>query len=407
MRGIYLAYKNSFSQLDKNIWILSAAQLINRSGSMVLLFSSLFFIQTLGFNKSEAGFIMSFYGFGSILGSYTGGWLTDRFHYKSIMIFSLVSSGLSLPFVLLIQHKSSLCLIMFGYAFLSDIFRPAASKAISVFSSESNRTRSISLLRLAINLGFSIGPVLGGIIAFKIGYSWLYWLDAITSVGAAILLYSLLPRTKAKRKLLSAFEKKKFTTPSAYRNSQFLFFTLLVTFYGALFFQLFTSVPVYFKENVMLNEKTIGLLLGLNGLLVFLLEMPIVAKLESSKNNLRMILIGVSCLPLCFGLLALGNGNMAFIIAYTFVITLSEIFAMPFMMNYLYQIAPAERQGQYSALYSIAYGISNILAPLFGLWLAHYFGFERFFAVLVVCGIVLIFGVLALKFWNKKKGTQF
>ena len=60
-------------------------------------------------------------------------------------------------------------LIIFSYALTADIFRPANSTAIAEYSSE-NRTRSVSLIRLAINLGFSVGPAIGGFVALYLGF---------------------------------------------------------------------------------------------------------------------------------------------------------------------------------------------------------------------------------------------
>ena len=70
---ILAMYLNAFRNLQRNAWILSIAMFINRSGSMVLLFTSLYLTNELHFSISDAGIIMSFYGIGSVLGSYLGG----------------------------------------------------------------------------------------------------------------------------------------------------------------------------------------------------------------------------------------------------------------------------------------------------------------------------------------------
>ena len=83
-------YKKAFSGLPSKVWILSLAMVVNRSGSMVLLFTSLYLTKELHYTLAEAGSVMSLYGIGSILGSYTGGWLTDRKNFYDIMIASLI-----------------------------------------------------------------------------------------------------------------------------------------------------------------------------------------------------------------------------------------------------------------------------------------------------------------------------
>src|SRR5436190_21295732 len=100
MQALLRHYRNSFSDLSVNTWILSIAMFINRSGSMVLLFTSLYLTRDLHFTIGQAGLIMSFYGFGSVLGSYTGGWLTDRYSFFRIMVGALIAAG-SILFLIL------------------------------------------------------------------------------------------------------------------------------------------------------------------------------------------------------------------------------------------------------------------------------------------------------------------
>ncbi len=395
MKAILALYKESFSAIQRNIWVLSIAMFINRSGSMVLLFTSLYLTKELHFTIAEAGLALSFYGIGSVLGSYAGGWLTDRYHFYNIMFYSLISSGFILLLLLVAKTPIFISSVIFIYAFAADIFRPANSKAIAAYSSPENRTRSVSLVRLAVNLGFSVGPAVGGFIALYLGYKLLFVIDAITSVAAAGLLFMYLPKKELEQSKVTSAEIKD-SSPSAYRDIPYLVFILLVALYGVCFFQLFASVPQYFDTVCHYSEDTIGLLLGLNGLLVVLIEMPLVTYLEKEKKLFRYIIIGVLCLPVSFAILKFGEGMLLPAIAYTVIITLSEIYAMPFMMNYSLSRPKKERQGQYSALYSIAYGISNIVAPVLGLGLANHYGFNILFYVLIGLSIVAAIGFILL-----------
>lgn len=371
---------------------------INRSGSMVLLFTTLYMTRDLHFSMAQAGFVMSFYGFGSVLGSYLGGWLTDRKSHFNIMVLALISSGIILLSLLFITTPAGIAAVIFTYALAADSFRPANAAAIAQYSTPENRTRSVGLMRLAVNLGFSVGPAIGGFVAMYLGYRWLFVIDASTGFLAALMLFIYLPRPEK----VPGREKNEVLadrSTSAYRDARYLLFIALVAIYGTIFFQIFASIPQYFKTVSQYNEDTIGLLMALNGLLVVVIEMPLIAKLESSKRIFRFIVVGVCCLPVAFGLLYLGEKRLSFAILYTFMITLSEIFAMPFMMNYALSRPRKERQGQYSALYSIAYGIAIILAPSIGLGIAGQYGFDRLFVVLIVTSLLLSMGFL----WMARK----
>jgi len=395
MNRLLEIYKESFSNLHRSIWVLAISLFINRSGAMVLLFSSLYITKILGFTIAQAGIVMSFYGIGSVLGSYYGGWLTDRKNFFDIMIFSLIASGIILLLLLLAKTPVAIASILFLYAFTADIFRPANSSAIAIYSEPENRTRSVSLVRMAINLGFSVGPAIGGFVALHLGYKWLFVIDSCTSFGAAYILYRYLPRIKTdKNKHESAVLAD--SSSSAYRDWSYLFFIFLVALYGMSFFQLFASVPQYFSKVCNYNEGTIGLLIALNGLLVVLIEMPLVVILERRQKIFTYIILGVVCIPISFLILINGNGLILSAIAYTLLITLSEIFAMPFMMNFAISRPAKERQGQYSALYSISYGIANIAAPLLGLGIASKYGFDVMFYFFMGICLITAFGFLFL-----------
>jgi predicted MFS family arabinose efflux permease len=375
---------------------------INRSGSMVLLFTSLYLTRELGFTIGKAGIVMSFYGIGSVLGSYAGGWLTDRKNYFDIMIFSLIASGLVLLLMLAVTSMAGIAAVIFLYAFSADMFRPANAAAIAAYSTPENRTRSVSLVRLAINLGFSVGPAAGGFIALHLGYKWLFVIDALTGFAAAWLLFAYLPRHAAHKEHQSNSPLNDSST-SAYRDYRYLFFIVLVALYGTCFFQLFASIPQYFNKVCGYNEDTIGLLLALNGFLVVIIEMPLVATLEKYKKIFPFIITGAVCIPVAFTILLFGKGMMIFAVLYTLIITLAEIFAMPFMMNYALSRPLKERQGQYSALYSISYGIAIIAAPPLGLGIADHFGFDRMFIFLIALSLLVVFGFSWL---NKKESGK-
>jgi predicted MFS family arabinose efflux permease len=397
-------YKQAFSNLQRNIWVLSIAMFINRCGSMVLLFTSLYMTRDLHFSIADAGMAMSFYGIGSVLGSYFGGWLTDRRSYYDIMITSLLVCAAVLMLMTVVTSLSGITAIMFLYAFTADVFRPANSKAIAVFSDASNRTRSVSLVRLAVNLGFSVGPAVGGFVAVHLGYKWLFVIDASTSVLAALMLMFYLPRKKVELQKSDHAVLNDVST-SAYRDWKYLLFIVGVAIYGTCFFQIFASVPQYFNKVCHYNEDVIGLLLALNGFLVVLIEMPLVMILERNQRTYNYIIIGVLCLPISFLILKYGQGLLLMAIVYTIVITFSEIFAMPFMMNYSLSRPKKERQGQYSALYSIAYGIANIAAPSVGLGIAAAYGFDNMFNFIIVLSCLLAIGFYWLKQSNEKVKT--
>lgn len=363
---------------------------------MVLLFTSLYLTNELDFSIGDAGICMSFYGAGSILGSFAGGWLTDRKNFFDVMVISLFASGLILPFLLLMNSVLTVSVVIFIYAFASDIFRPAMSKGIAYYSDAKNQTRSVSLIRLAINLGFSLGPAMGGIIAFYLGYKPLIIIDACTSILAGFLLIVYLPRKPVEHGAIIKHQPRS-NTKSAYRDYIYLFFIFLVALYGMCFFQLFASVPQYLDKVWHYSEAHIGWILALNGILVVMIEMPMMVVLERKEKIFNYIIAGAICIPIAFSILFFGQGMIIWIVIYTLIITFSEMFCMPFMMKFSLNRPAKARQGEYAALYSISYGIANIGAPLLGLGIADKFGFDAMFYTIIGLSCFTIIGFIILK----------
>ena len=86
-------YKDSFKGLSPEIWWLALITFINRAGTMVIPFLTLYLTNQLEFTLSEVGWVMSSFGIGSFLGSWLGGKLTDRIGYYKVMFWSLLLTG--------------------------------------------------------------------------------------------------------------------------------------------------------------------------------------------------------------------------------------------------------------------------------------------------------------------------
>ncbi len=217
---------------------------------------------------------------GSVLGVFLGGKLTDKIGYYKVMYSSLFLTGLAFLILQYLNTFISLCAGIFMLSLVADAFRPALWVALADYSKEENRTRSVTLIRLAINLGFSVGPAVGGLIIASISYQGLFWVDGITCIIAALIIIKYLYQ-KDNSKEIDKDELKPKLSP--YRDGQFLIFWFAMFLIGFTFMQYFSTLPLYYSQNMKMDEQQIGLLLAMNGLVIFLTEMPIVHNLEKSK----------------------------------------------------------------------------------------------------------------------------
>lgn len=379
-------YLNNFKGFSREIWILTIITFINRAGTMVLPFLSKYLKEDLNFTYGEVGWIMVAFGCGSMLGSWLGGKLSDKIGFYKVMVFSLFTSGI---FFFVLQYITSfwgLCFGMFTIMTLADMFRPAMFVSLGAYAKPENRTRSLTLVRLAVNLGFAAGPALGGLIIMGIGYQGLFWVDGSSCV-IAILIFALLVKEKKKATQQDAHNSI-LEVASVFKDKVFWIF-LFVSFVTAMiFFQLFTALPLYHSEQFGLSEFQTGLLMTLNGLLIFALEMPIVSYFErKQKGKLKIIFWGALMMGFSFYTLLIDFWAGMLIVS-MILISIGEIFAFPFSNAFAMSRAPLGHEGRYMALYTMSFSLAHIVSSKAGLGIIADYGYQVNWFVMGSFGVI-------------------
>ncbi|MFY0603196.1 MAG: MFS transporter [Flavobacteriaceae bacterium] len=390
MKKLYFNYLETFKGLSTEVWWLSLITLINRAGTMVIPFLSLYLTESLEFSLPNVAWIMSCFGLGSTVGSWAGGKLTDRFGYYKVMAISLLLTGF---LFIALQYASTLlgfCIGIFLVMLVADTFRPAMFVALSAYSKPENKTRSVTLIRLAINLGFTAGPAVGGLIITSIGYQGLFWVDGITCLLAVVLLIKVLNPKTAKVQ-----DDVKTENPvSIYKDKPFWIFFVGMFIFGLVFLQYFSTMPLYYRDIYHLTEFEIGLLFGLNGLIIFILEMPLINWLENSTYSKSfLIMIGLLLTAFSFLILILGFWIGILIIA-MLLMTIGEMIAFPFSNAFVVERAKRGKQGEYMAYYSIAFSAAHIFGHNSGMQLVDKVGFDNtwtFITLLSFTGVICLF----------------
>lgn len=377
-------YRNAYSGLSRSTWLLSLIMLINRSGTMVVPFMTLYLTSPeMGYSVGQAGFVFGLFGAGAFVGAWFGGKLTDRIGYYPVQMATLLGGGCL--FILLGQMHSfsMICLFTFLVSFVNEAFRPANSTAIVFYSKPENRTRSYALNRLAVNLGWAVGSVTGGALA-EINYELLFWVDGFSNIGAALLMWFFIrPVSNVQRK---AAETDSRPALPAHKDKQFILFIIVTGFFACCFFQVFTNLPVHFRNNLHFSEAFIGLLMAVNGILIALIEMVLVYKLEGKRNNLLYISTGVAMVGIGFILLQTTFMPALVCFAMIVLITLGEILAMPFMNSYWIGRAQPSNRGQYAGLYTMAWSAAQTIGPMVGAQVADHWGFSLlFWLISLIC----------------------
>ncbi|MGK7395495.1 MAG: MFS transporter [Candidatus Cyclobacteriaceae bacterium M3_2C_046] len=373
MKRVIQLYKNAYSGLSPAAWMLALVMFINRSGSMVLPFLSVYLTESLHYDLKKTGLVMSIFGLGSMVGAFLGGWLTDKIGHFRVQIFSLILGGFTFFLVADLSEFFWLAPGIFLLSLITETFRPANASSVSYYTKSENITRAFSLNRMALNLGFSIGPAVGGILA-AISFKWLFIADGITCISAGLLFFFYFKNKEGSKPPAKKEKHQTEKVKSPFQDVPFVFFILLTTCFTIVFFQLFTTLPLYYRDVYHLTETRIGGLLGLNGLIVFLLEMIVVYILGKRVAIGKLIVMGVALVGVSYMLLNLSPGT--FILYFSMLmISISEILAMPFMATITVQRSNDQNRGAYMGMYTFAYATAFVLAPYLGTTVIDIFGY--------------------------------
>lgn len=380
METIKLYWKNyisAYQGLSQATWLLALVMFINQSGSMVLPFLGVYMTTVLDFSLKNAGIVLSCFGIGAILGSLVGGWLTDRFGSFKIQVFSLF---FSIPFYLILpifQSFEALCISIFFLSFVKELFRPANSASVSYYAKPENITRAFSLNRMALNLGYSIGPAIGGFLA-AVSYNFLFYTNAVMSFFAGLLFLFYFKNRKGNtpQKNISENVEKEVKSTTAYRDKKFILFSILIAVYAYCFFQILNTLPLFYKKIALMNEQEVGLLMAFNGIVVFVLEMALVHYAEKKFTLTANMIIGSLFCGAAFFVLLPSHAVWILYLS-IFLISISEILIMPFASTVAVSRSTIFNRGSYMGLNGISFSIAHVTSPFIGTQIAENYGFDN------------------------------
>ncbi len=372
------------SGLPREVWTLGLATLINRAGTMALPFMVLYLTQRLGFSAGQAGLVLTAYGIGALVGSPFTGRLSDHLGALLTVKFSLLLSGSVLVLLPLVQGRSVILGATVLWAVLAEAVRPASLALLTDLVPPVRRKAAFALNRLAVNLGMSVGPALGGLVA-TVSYPALFVVDGLTSIAAGIFLFlspwrSALGRPgEAPRREpydtesetiigqppeLPALPTRSLQRLSALSDRRLLYFMAAVTPALMVAFQFMSGFPLFLVQNLRLPPSTYGMLVPINTLLIIFVEVPLNLATQHWPHR-RALVLGALLYGTGFGGLAFATGLFsaaACIVIWTF----GEMILFPASSAYAADCAPPGQRGAYMGLYLMTFNVAFTIGPWLG-----------------------------------------
>jgi len=344
--------------LPKLVWVLFVGTLINRFGSFVFVFLALY-LKNKGFSSPQVGFAMGAYGVGAIGASLVGGWLADHFGRRNSIVLSMLLSAVAMLGLSQADGYAFLLVLTALAGFCAELYRPAATALIADITTPAQRVTAFAVYRLSINLGFAIGPAVGGFVAHK-SFMYLFIGDAITSLVYAGIAIALIPN-RVVAHAADAVRRSAFA--AIIRDGAFLCF-LAATFVASMVFMQHVSGYPLQMDLYGHSSRVFGLLVSLNGIIICLSEIPLTTFTRRFEPR-RVMMIGF---------LLIGGGFMAtgfvsaipWLVATVVVWTMGEMLFFPFSSAHIAAVSPPDMRGRYQGAWGIAWGLGAVAGPVAG-----------------------------------------
>ncbi len=358
--------------LPHNMWVLFWATLINRSGTMVLPFLALYMTKQFNYSDAEAGLTLAVYGAGALVTSPVIGKISDKVGSYKIMKLSLAFTGLMFFVYPFISGYYLILIFTFIIAVINEAFRPANMSLISEVVPVEQRRTAYALNRLAINLGMSIGPVVGGLLAL-INFSLIFYVDGITSLIAVFFL-----ATARWDKITEPEEahiqsgSMEATHLGALKDKHLVFFLLGLIPVTMVFFQHMSTMPLFIVHDLGFSTATYGALTIINTGLIILIEVPL-SNYLSSWSYKKSLTTGAVLTAVGFGAMTFAH-TIPLLIITIIIWTFGEMIIFPASAAYISEIAPAKKRGEYMGFYQMSFSISFMAGPWLGALVLENFG---------------------------------
>jgi predicted MFS family arabinose efflux permease len=224
-----------------------------------------------------------------------------------------------------------------------------------------------------------------------VSYAGLFWVDGITCVVASLLFVYLLSERKAGNEKKQENDRVKV---SPFKDKAYLVFLGALLLIGFTFLQYFSTIPLYYHDVHKLTEKEIGWLMALNGLLIFVIEMPLVSFFESERFS-KFRILAISTLLFAFSFFVLNMSGWVGVLTIGMIfMSFAEMLNFPFLNSFAMDRAEKfNNQADYMALFTMTFSIAHILGHNSGMHLVANFGYTITWYIM---GVLLVISVVFL-----------
>ncbi len=372
--------------------MLALITLVNRSGSMIFPFLNVYLKDGLQFSMSSVAIVAFCYGVGSMIGAFLGGILVDRYGAYKVASFSLIGSCVVFLVFLISTDFYFLCIWSIIAITVADLFRPAVMVNIGEYSNDNTLTRGISLIRMAMNLGVAVGPLVAGVLITYFGYHWIFIIDALTCLGAGFIYVKYFKQGAT----VPAKSEKKPSIIIAILDIPFLLFMIFNLINLIAFFQIIESIPIYITNELKYSPIVVSLFLFANGFMIFILELPLIHYIEQRYRAIDCVIVGIILIAIGYLCLFIFNDFIVAITLYSIFVAVGEIINFPFITTIAHKRSDETNRGSYMGTTALLFSIALLLSP-FCLNFIEAYGYNLAWLLMFAISISGALGIWILK----------
>ncbi|MFI6446349.1 MDR family MFS transporter [Kitasatospora sp. NPDC050543] len=378
--------------LPRQFWWLWTATLVNRLGGFVVTFLALYLTTDRGYSASYAGLVASLFGLGSAVAAVGGGVLTDRIGRRPTLVAAQLGTALFTAVLGFTDGPVAIAAVAFLVGLCNNASRPAVSAIIADIVPAADRVRAFALNYWAINIGFGVSAAAAGLIATH-GYLVLFLLDALSTLLCAVLIFVKIPETRPD---VPAARRDEPTVGlgSVFRDGRFMVVVALNLLLALVVQQGSTTLAVD-MGRAGISATQYGLVIGLNGLLIVLLQIPLTRAMEG-RSRTALLVASALLTGWGFGLTALAGSSALFYAGTVAVWTIGEIMNAPTMMALVAELSPTHARGRYQGVHSLSWSLASFVGPAAGGLLLQHVGGGAVWGACAVCGTLAALGYAVL-----------
>ncbi|MGH2477801.1 MAG: MDR family MFS transporter [Candidatus Limnocylindrales bacterium] len=359
-------FRDALHGLPVRVWIISLGILVNQVGNFLPVFIVLYLTER-GYSAGAAGLVLGVSGLGKVLGNAIGGHLADRIGRRwTIALSGVTTAGLT-AIVPSLEVLPIIVTVVGLIGVTSQIYRPAAAAVLvdSVAATHQHRLAAFGVFRFAMNVGAALGGVVGGVLA-STSYTTLFLANAAACLLFGLVVAVLLrdaPQPRSDQDDADPTADRAVGYRQALADRALMRFLLMTVFAEFVYIQSTVGLPLH-VDDVGLSPRDFGLLIGLNGVLVLALELPITGVVSRYRPE---YVLAIGNLITGVGLALTGfTTDMVLLSATVLIWTFGEMMNSSISQAYVGSLAPPRMVGRYQGLHGVAYTIGTGAGPLVG-----------------------------------------